>query len=133
MSTVKTIKDDIFDSKCESIVCPVNCVGVLGAGLAKAFRDDEKFKGPNESYYQACKKGELGLGSVWLGVSDFEAKDCSYVFYLATKFHWKDYSNMNTIENSLINLEKAMNFYKIKSCAIPFIVVLLFESFNSFT
>jgi O-acetyl-ADP-ribose deacetylase (regulator of RNase III) len=121
MSIVKTIRGNIFDSTCEAYVCPSNCVGILGAGLAKAFRDDKRFEGSNHAYEIACAQGSLGLGSVWLGVNDLEAKNGSYVFYLATKFHWKDYSNIETVENSLINLEKAMTAFHIKSCAVPLI------------
>jgi len=121
MSTVKFINGNIFDNKCEAIVCPVNCFATLGAGIAKAFRDNKKFKGSNEAYYLACKKGELAPGSVYLGVNDLDPLDGSYVFYLATKFMWTEDSKMESVENGLINLTKALNHYKINSCAIPLI------------
>jgi len=119
MSTVKIINGNIFDSKCETVVCPVNCFGALGAGLAKAFQDNKKFAGSNEAYYNACRQGMLAPGSVFLGVNDLEPENLSYVFYLATKFAWTENSKMEWIENGLINLVKALNHYKINSCALP--------------
>ena len=119
MSIVKIITGNIFDSTCESVVCPVNSIGVMGAGLAKAFRDNPKFKGSNAAYKDACVKGEIAPGSVYLGVNDFEPENLSYVFYLATKYHWMDDSKMEYVENGLLNLMKALYNYKINSCAIP--------------
>lgn len=119
MSTVKMINGNIFNSTCETIVCPVNCFGTLGAGLAKAFRDNKKFAGSNEAYYDACRSGVMAPGSVYLGVNDLEPENLSYVFYLATKFMWTEESKMEWVENGLVNLTKALDKYKIKSCALP--------------
>jgi O-acetyl-ADP-ribose deacetylase (regulator of RNase III) len=120
MSTLKWITGNIFESKAEALVCPVNCCNTLGAGLAKAFRDNPKYKQSNEAYKQACLKGEMAPGSVMLGVNGFEPNE-GWVFYLATKMHWSDYSKVEWIENGLFNLLRACNHYKIKSLALPLI------------
>ena len=36
---IKLVNDgNIFDSKCDALVCPVNCMGVMGRGLALEFK-----------------------------------------------------------------------------------------------
>lgn len=37
---IQYVKGNIFDSPAQTIVNPVNCKGVMGAGLAKQFKDD---------------------------------------------------------------------------------------------
>ena len=44
--------DSIFESGAEALVCPVNCVGVMGAGLAKEFK--ERFPEITHSYNYSC-------------------------------------------------------------------------------
>lgn len=120
MSKLIFKKANIFNTECVALVCPVNCIGVMGAGLAKAFKDNKKFSGANEAYKQACNKGELAPGGVVLGVTDLEAtKENPYVFYLATKFIYSDDSKLEYIEHGLLNLMKALDRYKINSVAIP--------------
>ena len=50
-------KGNIFDSECDALVNPVNCVGVTGAGLAKQFK--EKYPMAYYSYRSACGKERL--------------------------------------------------------------------------
>jgi O-acetyl-ADP-ribose deacetylase (regulator of RNase III) len=35
---IKVMQGNIFESGCEALVNPVNCVGVMGAGLALKFK-----------------------------------------------------------------------------------------------
>lgn len=37
-SNIILTKGDLFRSGCQCLVNPVNCVGVMGAGLAKSFK-----------------------------------------------------------------------------------------------
>ncbi len=116
MSTVKLIKGDIFNTTTSAIVCPVNCTGVMGAGLAKAFRD----KFDNQSYKDACMRGELAPGSVLVRQPEHTYKDTDKLLvYFATKANWRDDSKLEWIEYGLLNLIKSMNYYGINSIAIP--------------
>lgn len=119
MSTLKFITGNIFESKGVP-VCPVNCVSTLGAGLAKAVRDNPKYWPANKVYHTACDRGELAPGSVILGVNGFEP-DEGWMFYVATKMHWSDKSKIEWIENGLFNLLKACNHYKVETLALPLI------------
>lgn len=57
---IKILNGDIFNSRCMAIVNPVNCVGVMGAGLAKEF----KLRYPTnfEKYAYACSGGLFVIG-----------------------------------------------------------------------
>jgi O-acetyl-ADP-ribose deacetylase (regulator of RNase III) len=60
---VKYIRDgSIFDSPCEAWVNPVNCVGVMGAGLAGEFR--KLYPPMFTSYRSACLQGDLKIGRI---------------------------------------------------------------------
>ncbi len=116
MSKVTFIKGNIFDSKMSAIVCPVNCFGVMGAGLAKAFRDSFI----NNTYKEACLRGEMAPGSVVVRQPAHIFSDTTKtLIYLATKQDWRDDSKLEWIETGLMNLMRAMNYYNITSIALP--------------
>jgi len=49
---VKEVIGNLFESKAEALVNPVNCVGVMGKGLALEFR--RRFPGMFEDYLERC-------------------------------------------------------------------------------
>lgn len=108
---------NIFDSTCEALVCPVNCYGIMGAGLAKTFRDKIEFDKQNRVYKEACMQGLMAPGSVIAGLHG--PISTKVAFYLATKMDWRDDSKLEWVEHGLINLVKAMYHYNIKSIALP--------------
>ncbi len=116
MSKVTFVKGNIFDSKMSALVCPVNCVGVMGAGLAKAFRDGFI----NTTYKEACLRGEMAPGSVLVRQPLHIWSDTpKTLIYVATKQDWRDDSKLEWVETGLINLMRAMNYYNIPSVALP--------------
>ena len=60
---LKLIKNEnIFNSKCEYIVNPVNTVGIMGKGLALQFK--EKYPENFEKYKKYCQKGDFTVGKL---------------------------------------------------------------------
>ncbi|KAL1029109.1 macro domain-containing protein [Haemophilus influenzae] len=57
-------KGNIFSTQCDVIVNAVNCVGVMGAGIALEFkiRFPEMFK----KYKEFCDNGSLDIGKLWI-------------------------------------------------------------------
>ena len=55
---------DIFKSECQALVNPVNCVGVMGKGLAREFK--QRFPAHFASYHRACLQGRIQPGVLWL-------------------------------------------------------------------
>ena len=81
---------DIFQSKSDYIVIPVNMVKVMGAGLAKQFK--EKYPQSFENYKTMEFTKENSVFPYF-----------SFVFF-ATKYHWKDNSDIELIESGLIQI-----------------------------
>ena len=55
---------DIFESKCLTIVNTVNCVGVMGKGIALEFK--KLYPKMFELYRTYCKQGLLKIGKLYL-------------------------------------------------------------------
>jgi O-acetyl-ADP-ribose deacetylase (regulator of RNase III) len=109
---MEIIKGNIFTTQCQTIVNPVNCVGVMGAGLA--FECRLRYPEMFEKYVEICKEGKLKVGLLWLFQSDNK-----WILNLPTKNDWKYPSK----EEYLIKgLEKFVMTYKergITSIAFP--------------
>ena len=105
---------NIFDSDKDMIVCPVNCLGVMGKGLALEFK--RAFPDMFEHYRQICKQDLLAIGKLLIWRGKGVNKD---VLCFPTKHYWWRPSKMEYIEQGL---EKFVDKYKsknIKSIAFP--------------
>lgn len=92
-------RGDIFQCRAEVIINPVNMKGVMGAGLAKQFRDT--FPGIQEKYRHMLNKRWLDLGYPVL-VED--PRWSHKVLLFATKDHWRDPSQLEWITDGLDSL-----------------------------
>lgn len=107
---------DMFNDDAEAIVNTVNCVGVMGRGIALQFkkRYPENFK----AYEAKCKLGEVIPGRVFV----FETNSLinpKFIINFPTKRHWRGASRIEDIESGLVDLIKVIKAYKIKSVALP--------------
>lgn len=110
---VKFVEKSIFDLDVDAIVNPVNCVGVMGGGLALEFkiRYPEMF----ERYHEACKSNSLIPGSLHM----YKTDSGKYIINFPTKYH---YINPSKEEFIVIGLDTFTSCYKkfdIKSVAFP--------------
>ena len=110
----KICKGNIFNSKAQTIVNTVNCVGVMGKGIALVF----KLRYPKmfDEYSGLCKKHMISPGKLWIYKGEPEAP---WVLNFPTKFHWKYPSKIEYIESGL---QKFVDTYKekgITSIAFP--------------
>lgn len=111
---IKFIQGNIFNSKARTIVNTVNCVGVMGKGIALVF----KLRYPKmfDLYKDHCKSKLIGIGKLWLYKGENNAP---WVLNFPTKFHWKYPSKIEYLEKGL---EKFCSTYKdqgITSIAFP--------------
>jgi len=113
---IRFVEGNIFEADTQGIVNPVNCVGVMGAGLAKKFATF--YPEMDEEYKKLCKAGELEPGKIFVWVIDIY-DEVLYVFNMPTKIHWKDPSKMEYIRKGISALITAMNEHEIHSVAIP--------------
>lgn len=105
-------KGDIFTSTCEALVNPVNCEGVMGKGLAKAFKDRFPLMFP--VYQKLCAKGEMRIGDPRVGIYD----NVKIVLF-PTKDSWRNPSKIEYIDQGLQTLKEKLKPWAVQSLALP--------------
>lgn len=81
-------------------VCTVNCVGVMGAGLALAFA--RGWPALERDYKVACKRSQIRPGDVWT----WHAPDGQMIICAATKDHWRRPSRYDWVESCLSRIRE---------------------------
>jgi G:T/U-mismatch repair DNA glycosylase/O-acetyl-ADP-ribose deacetylase (regulator of RNase III) len=112
---------DIFDSTADALVNPVNCVGVMGKGLAKQFKD--RFPECVPPYEEACARESLVPGRLILVRTlvqpDLFSANRPAVILFPTKKHWRGKSQLKWIEAGLQELKSSYRDWGIRSVAMP--------------
>ena len=82
---------NIITEDAEALVNTVNCVGIMGRGIALQFKNafPENFK----VYESACRRGELQPGRL-LVVRTNELSNPRYIINFPTKRHWRGRSRL---------------------------------------
>ena len=106
---------DIIAEDAEALVNTVNCVGVMGRGIALQFK--KAFPENFASYALACKRGEVQPRRMYV----FETGQLypNYIINFPTKRHWRGKSRIEDIEAGLTALAKEIRERNIRSIAIP--------------
>ena len=107
---------DIFDENVEAMVNSVNCVGVMGRGIALQFK--KLFPNNFKSYAEACKRGEVKPGRMFVYESGNMANP-HYIINFPTKRHWRAKSRLEDIESGLEALALEVSERNIHSIALP--------------
>lgn len=107
---------NILDSSAEALVNTVNCVGIMGRGIALQFKNHfpENFK----AYARACERGAVQPGRMFV----FETGDLvgpRYIINFPTKRHWRGRSRIEDIESGLRALVEEVRSRRIRSIAVP--------------
>ena len=112
MQNVLVRKGNIFSSRCQTIVNTVNCVGIMGAGIALECR--LRYPQMFEQYAQLCADAKLDIGRLWV----YKAPE-RWVLNFPTKKHWRYPSRVEYLH---LGLQKFMDTYQtrgITSVAFP--------------
>jgi len=107
---------DILTEDAEAIVNTVNCVGVMGRGIALQFKN--AFPANFKAYAAACKREEVQPGRMFV----FETGGLTnprFIINFPTKRHWRGKSRMEDIETGLKALTDVIREQHIRSIAIP--------------
>lgn len=107
---------NIMEADAEALVNSVNCVGIMGRGIALQFK--RAFPENFEAYAAACRRGEVQPGRMFV----YEIKQLAnprYIINFPTKRHWRGKSRLVDIEVGLEALVDEMRSRGIKSVAIP--------------
>lgn len=107
---------DIFANDAEAIVNTVNCVGVMGRGLALQYKN--KYPQNFKEYANACKDEQVVPGKMFVHQTG-QLTNPKYIINFPTKRHWKANSKIEDIESGLDDLVKVIDKLNIKSISIP--------------
>ncbi len=107
---------DILKSGAEALVNTVNCVGVMGRGIALQFKN--AFPDNFAAYASACKRGEVQPGRMFV-FDTGRLIPPRYIINFPTKRHWRGKSRIEDIEMGLHHLVKVISAKGIRSIAIP--------------
>lgn len=112
---IKYTTGNIIEADTEALVNTVNTVGVMGKGIALAFK--KAFPSNYKIYRQACEDKEFNIGD--LLITDTGQLTPKYVVNFPTKKHWRGKSKIEFVEIGMQELVKEINLKQIKSIAIP--------------
>ncbi len=104
---------DIFESDAQTLVNTVNCVGVMGKGIALEFK--VRFPNMYEDYVQRCRDGRVKLGEPYL----YRRLTRPWILNFPTKDHWRSVSRLHDIVAGLRYLQAHYRDWGITSLAVP--------------
>jgi O-acetyl-ADP-ribose deacetylase (regulator of RNase III) len=113
---IEYVSGDILKDESEAIVNTVNCVGVMGRGIALQFKNawPENF----EAYSLACKQGKVQPGRMFVFETGLLTSP-RHIVNFPTKRHWRGKSRIEDIESGLNALVDVIVTKHIHSIAIP--------------
>lgn len=116
-SNIHSVKGDLLKQEdVDAIVNTVNCVGVMGKGIALQFK--KKWPDNFKAYALACKNKQVKLGEMFT----FELGALAtprFIINFPTKDHWRSASRLEDIELGLQDLVQQIAYFDIRSIAIP--------------
>ena len=125
------VEGDMFFSEMQTLTISVNCVGVMGKGLAS--RAKYQFPDVYVAYQDLCRKRKLKMGKPYLikreTSLDYELADepsslsnadsDKWFLLFPTKNHWREKSDIAGIEQGLQWIQDNYEDQGIQSLAVP--------------
>ena len=109
---IKTVVGDLFESQAQTIANPVNCVGVMGKGLALEFK--KRYPLMFEDYKARCKAKKVKTGIPYI-----YRESVPWILNFPTKSIWMHPSKIQYISDGLRLLVDYHKEWGIKSLACP--------------
>lgn len=100
----------------DAVVNTVNCVGVMGKGIALQFKN--KWPANFKAYVAACKAGHVRPGRMFVFDTGGLVKP-NFIINFPTKDHWRGSSTIAFIRDGLADLVKTVRRLGIRSIAVP--------------
>lgn len=110
------VSGDMFAGNYEALTNAVNCDGVMGGGLALAFK--KKFPDMYADYKKCCVNGLLRPGQMHISYVSHKGKPCLIINF-PTKDEVYLSGKMSYIVDGLPELRKTLEKHQIKTCAVP--------------
>jgi O-acetyl-ADP-ribose deacetylase (regulator of RNase III)/uncharacterized protein YwgA len=113
MPRIRALIGDVLASRAQTLVNPVNCVGVMGKGVALEFK--KRFPAMFQDYVRLCERKEVRLGEPYL----YRDLTGVQIVNFPTKGHWRSASRLEDIERGLDHLAAHVDGWDITSLAVP--------------
>lgn len=107
---------DLLQADVDAIVNTVNCVGVMGKGIALQVK--RRYPAVFDDYVRECKLGNVRIGTM-LPVATNELSGPAWVINFPTKTHWRAPSRLSYISEGLLDLLRVVKELDLRSIAIP--------------
>lgn len=107
---------DILAENADALVNTVNCVGVMGRGIALQFKN--AFPDNFKAYADACKRNEVEPGRMFVFKTG-QLTNPRYIINFPTKRHWRGKSRVEDIDAGLKALREVIRESDFHSIAIP--------------
>ncbi len=115
--TITSVTGDLLkQDDIDAIVNTVNCVGVMGKGIALQFK--KKWPANFKAYAAACKANQVKTGEMFIFDLGGLAKP-RYIINFPTKSHWRSESKLDDIASGLQDLVTQIQILNIQSIAMP--------------
>ena len=109
-------RGDILATDAEALVNTVNCVGVMGRGIALQFK--KAFPANFTAYARACKQGDVAIGKMLVHETG-RLGNPRFIINFPTKRHWRGTSRLEWIREGLDDLIAVVAERGIASLAMP--------------
>ncbi len=110
---IKAQIGDMFASDMQTIVNTVNCVGIMGKGIAQIFK--KSYPDMFTDYANRCKRGEVKLGEPY-HYTDLAGAS---IINFPTKGHWRASTRLADVEAGLDYFVKHFRSWGVTSVAFP--------------
>jgi O-acetyl-ADP-ribose deacetylase (regulator of RNase III) len=107
---------DLLAAEADALVNAVNCVGVMGKGIALRFK--QAYPVNFQRYAAACKASAVVIGSMFV-VEASAATQPHTIINFPTKRHWRDASHLADIQAGLVDLVAVVRRLRLPSIAVP--------------
>ncbi|QLL08857.1 type II toxin-antitoxin system antitoxin DNA ADP-ribosyl glycohydrolase DarG [Mycobacterium vicinigordonae] len=107
---------DLLTADVDAIVNTVNCVGVMGKGIALQVK--RRYPAVFDAYARECKRGNVQIGRM-LPVPTNELTGPAWVINFPTKTHWRAPSRLSYISEGLFDLLRVVKELDLHAIAVP--------------
>lgn len=123
---IKVLIGNLFNSKCQTLVNTVNCVGVMGKGIALQFK--KRFPNMFIDYKKKCEAQEVRLGRPYLWKNEEKLMQATFfgvqtdehwILNFPTKDHWRSTTSLDNIIKGIEYLITKYKEWGIQSLAVP--------------
>ncbi len=114
--TISFVHGDLLQADVDALVNAVNCVGVMGKGIALAFK--HRFPANYREYVSACQKGQVQTGTMFVTRQDGLVGP-RWIVNFPTKRDWRAPSQLTLVVSGLRDLRRFLVDEQVASVAIP--------------